>query len=81
MWKNNLGLQDSLTTAEKLPLPKIEKNQIHIQEEVRQIHEEERRIRTSLDLPKSLHHKLKIKCAQSNISIKEFCEMLVRENV
>jgi hypothetical protein len=76
----NSNLQNSLANS-KLELPKSEKSEQHISQGVGMLHGDEKRIRTTLDLPQSLHKKLKVKCAMEGLSLREFFEQLARKSV
>ncbi len=76
----NSKLHNSLS-GNRLELPKLEKSEQHISQGIGMLHGDEKRIRTTLDLPQSLHKKLKVKCAMEGLSLKEFFEQLARKSV
>lgn len=62
------------TLKPKIDLPKEERDLSQIGEHLTQIHGESREdyIRTTIDLPRSIHRKIKLYCVGQNMNMKDY---------
>ena len=71
------------TLQKKVPLESTQKNIEAINSEIKSIHSKsnDEVVLTTIHLPKSIHTKVKIHCAEHNISIKDFIAEVICNNL
>jgi len=80
MKNERIDLKSPLT--KKVVLQNISKSEELISKQVSEIHNKKSEIiRTTIHLPKDIHTKIKVYCANNSLSFKEYVTNLIRKNI